>query len=106
MRLRGPGAARILHEAPAVLSSLEEKLRFGEFAASPVASSGGWLTVDPAWRSAHLVTASVPILGAVTCNRAFVPQLRAALTEVVRRGLQSLVHRGDYGGCYAARLIV
>lgn len=105
IRLSAPGTARVLHEASAVLTSLEEKLRFGEFAASPHATAAGYLTVDPHWRAAHLATARVPILGHVTCNRAFIPQLRAALRAVVRRHLQRLINIHDYGGCYAPRLI-
>jgi hypothetical protein len=105
MRLHAPGTARVLHEASAVLTPLEEKLRFGEFAASPHATAAGYLTVDPGWQAAHLTTTAVPILGRVTCNRAFIPALRAALRAVVRRHLQRLIDPHDYGGCYAPRLI-
>jgi len=105
MRLKAPGTARVLHEASAVLTSLEEKLRFGEFAALPHATAAGYLTIDPHWQASHLRTAPVPILGPVTCNRAFFPQLRAALRVVVRQHLQRLINPRDYGGCYAPRLI-
>jgi hypothetical protein len=84
---------------------LLEKLRFGEFAADPHATPAGYLTIDPHWQAAHLVTATVPILGRVTCNRAFIPSLREALRAVVRRGLQRLIDPHDYGGCFAPRLI-
>lgn len=105
IRLRAPGTARWLREADAVLPPLIEKQRYGEFAAVPRAASGGWLSVDPAWRAQHLVTAPVPILGRVTCNRAFMPQLRAALRSVVAHHLQHLINPRDYGGCWAPRLI-
>src|SRR6266545_43572 len=62
-------------------------------------------TIDPAWVARHIVTAQVPILGRVTCNRAVIPQLRGALAEVARRGLANLVDPGGYAGCYAARVI-
>src|SRR6266511_2017636 len=58
----------------------------------------GWITIDPAWVNRHIVTAAVPILGRVTCNRAIIPQLRGALAEVVRRGLAHLVNPADYAG--------
>jgi hypothetical protein len=105
IRVVAPGKAVRLREADAVLSPLEEKLRFGEFTANPHLTAAGTIGIDPAWLTAHLVTASVPILGAVTCNRAFLPALRSALTEVVREGLQGLIRRSDYGGCFNARLI-
>lgn len=105
VRLERPGVARWLREGDAVLPPLLEKLRFGEFAADPHPRPGGWLTIDPHWRSRHIVSARVPVLGTVTCNRAFIPPLRAALREVVRHHLQHTIHPGDYGGCWAARLI-
>ena len=105
MRVRAPGTARVLHEASAVLTPLEEKLRFGEFAAMPHATPAGYLTIDPRWQATHLTTVAVPILGKVTCNRAFIPPLRAALRAVARQHLQRLINSQDYGGCYAPRLI-
>jgi hypothetical protein len=47
----------------------------------------------------------VPILGAVTCNKAMLPQLRGALNQVVREHLASKIHPGEYGGCYVPRFI-
>ncbi|BEP15560.1 hypothetical protein acdb102_38710 [Acidothermaceae bacterium B102] len=105
VRIVAPGRARALRQADAVLAPLEEKLRFGEFTALPQSSSGGSLSIDPQWLAAHLTTAAVPILGEVTCNRAFLPALRAALATVVAAGLQRLIHVADYGGCYNGRLI-
>jgi hypothetical protein len=105
VRIRAPGTARVLRQADSVLSPLEEKLDFGEFSARPHVPASGYLSIAPGWRRAHLETARVPILGAVTCNRAFISPLRASLRDVVRRGLAWTVHRNDYGGCYAPRLI-
>jgi len=47
----------------------------------------------------------VPILGTVTCNKGMLPQLRAALTEVVQRGLAGTIHPNEFGGCYYPRYI-
>ncbi len=66
---------------------------------------GGRIAPDPAWVSAHIVTQTVPILGAVTCNRRIFPQLDAALREVVARGLADEIHPGEYAGCYYPRFI-
>lgn len=65
----------------------------------------GHIDPDPAWVRANIVTASVPILGRVTCHRMIVPQLRAALAEVRREGLASLIRVGEYAGCYNPRFI-
>ena len=66
---------------------------------------GGRIAPDPGWVAAHIVTEPVPILGDVTCNRLMIPQLRAALEEVVAQGLADKIHPGEYAGCYYPRFI-
>ena len=66
---------------------------------------GGRIAPDPAWVRANIRTERVPILGDVTCHRILFPQLRAALTEVVQRGLADKIHPGEYAGCYYPRFI-
>lgn len=66
---------------------------------------GGRIQPDPAWEAANIRTETVPILGRVRCHRAALPQLRAALTEVVQRGLADKIHPGEYAGCYYPRFI-
>ncbi|HET6560334.1 MAG TPA: M15 family metallopeptidase [Marmoricola sp.] len=65
----------------------------------------GEISPDPAWVKAYVRTEEVPILGTVTCNKAFLPQLRGALTEVVARGLADKIHPDEYAGCYYPRYI-
>lgn len=64
-------------------------------------------TVQPeaGWVAANIRTESVPILGRVTCHRVMLPQLRAALEEITRRGLAGKINPADYGGCYVPRFI-
>lgn len=105
VRVRGPGGISYLRQADAVAPPVILKSVFGEFQASPHVGPDGSLTIDPSWTRANVVEATVPILGRVTCNRVLVPQLRAALTEVERRGFAKLVNEAEYGGCFSARLI-
>lgn len=65
----------------------------------------GRIQPDAAWAAANIRTERVPILGAVTCHRVLLPQLRAALTEVVSRGLAAEIHPDEYAGCYYPRYI-
>ncbi len=65
----------------------------------------GSVDPDPAWVGASIATGDVPILGRVTCHRVMLPQLRAALQEVVDTGLASAIDPGDFGGCYSPRFI-
>ena len=66
---------------------------------------GGRIAPDPAWVRTHIATEAVPILGDVTCNKLIFPQLRAALLEVVDRGLADEIHPDEYAGCYYPRFI-
>jgi hypothetical protein len=65
----------------------------------------GTIRPDPAWVATYIRTEQVPILGSVTCNKGMLPQLRAALTEVVQRGLADSIHPEEYAGCYYPRYI-
>jgi hypothetical protein len=65
----------------------------------------GTIQPDSEWVSTYIRTEVVPILGNVTCNKAMLPQLRAALTEIVQRGLASKIHPDEYAGCYYPRYI-
>jgi len=65
----------------------------------------GFLRVDLAWERTRIETAHVPILGTVRCNRALVPMLRDALSDLQAQGLAHLIHPGEYGGCYAPRFV-
>ncbi|MDX6214628.1 MAG: hypothetical protein QOG99_212 [Frankiales bacterium] len=63
----------------------------------------GTIQPDAAWVRANIVSATVPILGTVTCHRLMIPQLRGALQEVQDAGLASTIH--SYNGCYVPRFI-
>jgi hypothetical protein len=67
--------------------------------------SGGRIAPEAAWVRSHIITDTVPILGAVTCNKYLFPQLKAALAEVVATGLADEIHPGEYAGCYYPRFI-
>lgn len=65
----------------------------------------GTIDIEDSWVSASIVTAEVPILGTVTCHRVVVPQLRAAMQELVDAGLADLIRPEQYGGCWVPRFI-
>ena len=72
---------------------------------SYTANRNGTVNPDPAWVARYIRSESVPILGRVTCNKVMLPELRAALTEIVDRGLANKIHVGEYGGCFVPRFI-
>lgn len=63
----------------------------------------GFIRPDPAWVSANITAAEVPVVGSVTCHRLLIPQLHAALSEVESAGLAEEIYQ--YGGCYVPRFI-
>jgi len=67
--------------------------------------AGGKVAPDPEWVRTHISSEPVPILGMVTCNRLLFPQLRAALQEIVDRGLADTIRPDEYAGCYYPRFI-
>jgi hypothetical protein len=87
----------------AVLSGGSVASAIGSFTYTP--HRDGTVSPDPAWVAANIRTATVPIIGKVTCHRVMIPQLRSALQEVVDRGLSAKVHPSEYGGCYYPRYI-
>jgi hypothetical protein len=66
---------------------------------------GGRIAPQQSWVAGHISTETMPIIGAMTCNTAMFPQLRAALDEIVADGLASAIHPGQYAGCYVPRFI-
>ena len=103
LRTVAPGRTRFVRVASGVDPPVVVKQVFGEFAAYPRSDDPAYLNIDPAWYDAHIVTRTVPLLGAVTCNRVLFPALIAALRDVEAAGLGSEIH--TYSGCYAPRTV-
>jgi hypothetical protein len=69
------------------------------------ANANGSVTPDPEWVREYIRTEDIPLLGPVTGNKGMLPQLRAALQEVVSRGLSGAINPDEFGGCYVPRFI-
>jgi hypothetical protein len=63
----------------------------------------GTIQPDARWVRENIRTATLPIMGRVTCHRLMIPQLRGALQDVVDAGLQDTLN--SYDGCYVPRFI-
>lgn len=64
---------------------------------------GGAIRPDPGWVEEYIITDTVPIIGTVTCNKYMMPQLKAALGEIVTMGLGDQLHY--HAGCFVPRFI-
>jgi hypothetical protein len=103
IRVERPGGSTYMRVASGVNPPIVLKQAFGEFAAYPDPANPAELTIQLGWVHTHIRTKTVPILGRVTCNVALLPALQAALREVQREGLSSLLH--TYNGCWNARTV-
>jgi hypothetical protein len=103
LRTVRPGGTRFVRVASGVDPPVVVKQVFGEFDAYPRSDDPAYLNMDPAWYDAHIVTRTIPLLGAVTCNRVLFPALIGALQDVQAAGLGAKVH--TYSGCYAPRTV-
>ncbi|MDQ3956815.1 MAG: M15 family metallopeptidase [Actinomycetota bacterium] len=107
-RFDGARVRRLLGEVPRPLTPEEPEV-VGESSGGLIGTmtfevtDGGFIRPDPAWVSANISAATMPLLGSVTCHRLLLPQLHAALGEIEREGLGDLVYQ--YGGCYVPRFI-
>ena len=64
----------------------------------------GTIRIDPAWVARHIVTVDLPILGRVTCHRAIIDQMAAALAEIQAAGLADQIYQ--FSGCWVPRHIL
>ena len=64
---------------------------------------GNQVIPESSWTASHLRTETMPLIGRVTCNTVMLPQLRAALNDVVAQGLSKYVYQT--AGCFNARFI-
>jgi hypothetical protein len=103
LRVAAPHETKFVRVASGVDPPIVMKEVFGEFSATPQANDPAQLTTEPRWVSAHIQTRTVPLLGRVTCNEVLFPELIAALNDVEKAGLSSLIH--TYSGCYASRTV-
>lgn len=95
-----PGSRRWFRAGDGRLPLAQVKLRFGEFAVKRLTEP----TPSPAWASANLATRSIPVLGQVRCHRLILDDLTAAMADLEREGLASLVDTAAFhraGGCLA-----
>jgi D-alanyl-D-alanine carboxypeptidase len=103
LRVEPPGATPYLRAANGVNPPIVLKRAFGEFAAAVDPAIPWSFRIAPAWTEAHLVTRQVPLLGTLTCHRAFMADLLGAIREVRRRGFASSIR--STAGCFNPRTV-
>lgn len=101
--LRPPGEYEVFRPGGIILTQAEIKRQFGEFAGRP--GRGRNIVVDPKWIEENTANLTIPMLGTARCHKKVIPQIQAAFREIAAQNLNGLVRRGDFGGCFAPRLL-
>ena len=66
----------------------------------------GTIAIHGDWVARNIVTVEIPRMGTTRCHRAMVPQLYAALQEIIDEGLYDHFKPEQFGGCWVPRHIM
>ena len=66
----------------------------------------GTIAIHGDWVQRNIVTVEIPRMGTTRCHRAMVPQLYAALQEIIDAGLYDHFKPEQFGGCWVPRHIM
>jgi len=87
-----------------VLSAIEVKERFGEFAFR-LDPRGRDVEIEQGFIDRWITMERMPVIGNVRCHRLIMNDLRAAIEESVEAGYADWLSPRAYGGCFHARRI-
>jgi hypothetical protein len=96
VEVRAPGTTAYLRANDRALPPLLLKREFGEFQAHTGDST--LLVIDPRWVQENIRSATLPLLGTVTCNEKVLVLLKQAVRHLVR--MQAADAITDVGACY------
>ena len=66
----------------------------------------GTIAIHEDWVERNIVAVEIPGMGTTRCHRAMVPQLYAALQEIIDEGLYDHFKPDQFGGCWVPRHIM
>ncbi|MEX0983948.1 MAG: hypothetical protein WD096_02740 [Actinomycetota bacterium] len=97
-QVRAPGDTRYLRANDRELPPADLKVRFGEFTAYPDPATPGALVIDPVWIDDRIATATVPVLGEITCHEKVIRYLTNVMQQLEADQKTDLIT--DVGACY------
>jgi len=98
VEIRAPGDATYLRANDRVIPPLVLKQTFGEFKARPDPTDVGKIAIDPTWIQDNIRSATLPVLGTVTCHSQTIPLLKQAVRMLVAAGSTDEIV--DVGPCF------
>jgi hypothetical protein len=105
LQFRAPGESPFLRDKDMVLPPVRLKELFGEFPYQPERGAGDEFAQGVAWQAQNLVQREMPLIGPVRCHRAVVDAIDGALRELQSNGLENLVEREAFKGCWNPRYV-
>jgi hypothetical protein len=98
VEIRAPGEAAYLRANDRAVPPLVLKQTFGEFQARPSPTGAGRIEIEPRWIQDNIRSATLPVLGTVTCESRLIPLLKQAVREVTSAGVADQIV--DVGPCF------
>ncbi len=98
VEIRAPGEAEYLRANDRVIPPLLLKQTFGEFEAHPDPTGAARIVIEPTWIQDNITSATLPVLGTVTCHSRTIPLLKRAVREIVAAGIADAIV--DVGTCF------
>jgi hypothetical protein len=98
VEIRAPGDTAYLRANDRVMPPLFLKETFGEFTARPDTPEQGQIEIDKRWVQDHIQSATLPVLGSITCNAEILPLLKRAIHAIVADGTSTSIT--DVGQCF------
>jgi hypothetical protein len=98
VEVRAPGDTAFLRANDRVMPPLFLKQTFGEFQAHPDTSNPGHIVIEPRWVQDHIQSATLPVLGSITCNADVLPLLKRAIHTISASGDAASIT--DVGPCF------
>ena len=99
VEIRAPGQAAYLRANDRAIPPLALKQTFGEFEARPDPTDANKIAIEPGWINDNIRSATMPVLGTVTCASQMIPLLKQAVREITTAGLTADIV--DVGPCFA-----
>jgi hypothetical protein len=98
VEVRAPGDTAYLRANDRVMPPLFLKQTFGEFQAHPDTTDPRHIVIEPRWVQDHIQSATLPVLGSITCNADVLPLLKRAIHAIAATGAASAIT--DVGSCF------
>jgi len=98
VEVRAPGETAFLRANDRAITPIALKRKFGEFTARPDPLDATRLDIDPTWINDNIQSATLPLLGTITCHTKTLFLLKQAMRALTDAGSSGAIT--DVGACF------